>query len=80
MGIGGGWMITKHVELTFPNTLKEEPIIYNIIKNFNVIPIIIEASFSTEMGWMIARFKGTEEELENLFKFLKEKEIQVNYK
>ena len=71
-------MATKEVELTIPGTFKEEPIFYYIIKNFNVVPNIIEASFSTEMGWAIVRIEGEEEELNKLFNFLTEKGVQIN--
>ena len=71
-------MAVKEVELNIPGRFKDEPIFYYIIKNFKVIPSIIEASFSTEMGWAIVRLEGEEEELEKLFKFLKEKGVEVN--
>jgi ABC-type methionine transport system ATPase subunit len=74
----GGTMATKEVELTIPGTFKEEPIFYYIIKNFNVIPNIVEASFSTEMGWAIVSIEGEEEELNKLFNFLTEKGVQIN--
>jgi len=72
-------MKTKKVELNIPKEFKEEPLFYNIIKKFNVIPNIIEASFSTEMGWAIVEFKGTNDELEKLFEFLKEKNIDIKF-
>jgi len=66
--------MVKKVELTIHGSLKQEPLIYNIIKSFDVIPNIIEASFSTTMGWAIIEFEGEEEELERLFSFLHEKQ------
>jgi ABC-type methionine transport system ATPase subunit len=66
--------MVKKVELTINGVLKDEPIIYNIIKNFDVIPNIIEASFSTDMGWAVIEFEGGDEELERLFTFLREKQ------
>ena len=71
-------MAVKEVELNIPGRFKSEPIFYYIIKNFEVIPNIVEASFSTEMGWAIVRLEGEEEELEKLFKFLKKKGVEVN--
>mgnify|MGYP001024349637 CR=1 FL=1 len=72
-------MKTKKVELNIPKEFKDEPLFYNIIKKFNVIPKIVEASFSTEMGWAIVEFKGTSDELERLFEFLREKNIDVKF-
>jgi len=73
-------MAIREIELTIPGEFKDEPIFYYIVKNFDVIPNIVEASFSTEMGWAIIRFEGEEVELERLFKFLKEKGVQINFR
>ena len=66
------------VELIFPGELKDEPIFYYIIKNFDVIPNILEASFSTEMGWAIITIEGEEKEIERLFDYLKSKRVKIN--
>ena len=67
-------------ELTIPANLKEEPLIYNIIKEYEIIPNILEASFSTDVGWAIIRFQGKSRELKKLFSFLKkEKGIKLNF-
>lgn len=71
-------MKTKEVELFIPGELKKEPIFYNIIKEFNVIPNIKEASFSTEMGWAIVIFQGEEAEILRLFDYLKSKGVNIN--
>ena len=70
-------MAAIEVELSIPTQLKGEPIFYQIIKNFEVVPNIIEASFSTEMGWALVTFEAEEKELARLFSFLKEKKIEV---
>ena len=73
-------MATREVELNIPGDLKDTPLFYNIVKEFNVVPKILEASFSTEMGWAILTFEGEEEELEKLFKYLKEKRVEVRFR
>jgi hypothetical protein len=70
----------KEVEIVIPGELKDESIFYYIIKNFDVIPNIKEASFTTEMGWAVVDFQGQENELDRLFQFLKEKNMKVNNK
>lgn len=65
-------------ELTFPKELKEEPIFYEIIKRFAVVPTIIEASFSTDTGWAFVALEGAEEELERLFSYLAERGITAD--
>ncbi|OQX79508.1 MAG: hypothetical protein B6D56_06925 [Candidatus Omnitrophica bacterium 4484_70.1] len=72
--------MNTEVELTFPGGLKDEPVFYYIIKNFEVIPNIREASFSTEMGWAIVQFEGKEAEIKRMLDFLKGKGVQINYR
>jgi len=59
-------------ELTFPGELKEEAIICTLCKRFNIILNIVEASFSTDTGWAILVFDGSQEELERAFQYLKD--------
>ena len=68
------------VELNIPLEYKDEPFFHYIIKNFNVVLRIIEASFSTSMGWAIVSFEGTEKEINRLLEFFKEKNIEVTSK
>ncbi len=70
--------MVKKVELNIPTSFKKEPFFYNIIKEFKVIPSILEASFSTDTGWAIVNFEGSSKELKRLFKHLEEKGIEVN--
>lgn len=67
----------KIIELNIPVKLKDEPVIYNIYKDFDLIPNIIEASFSSEIGWAIISLEGSKEELDRLCLFLRDKEIEV---
>lgn len=66
------------VELTIPPELKDEPIIYQIGRDFKVVPNIIEASFSTSMGWAVLVIEGEQAEIDRLLAFLKEKNISIN--
>lgn len=70
-------MAKMTVELTFPGELKNEPVIYYIGRDFRIIPNIIEASFSTTMGWAILTLKGEKKEIERLFEYLQKKNITV---
>jgi len=65
------------VELTFPPRLKNEAVICNLCKKFNVTVNILEASFSTETGWAIIIIEGTEIEVTKALEFLKAKDVEV---
>ena len=51
-------------EFIFPAELKDEPLICQICKDFNIVLSIVEASFSTETGWAILVLEAEEAELE----------------
>jgi len=65
------------LELNIPGSFKNEPIFYYMIKNYDVIPNIIEASFSTDMGWAIVEMQGEDEEIKSLIGFLESKDVEV---
>jgi hypothetical protein len=65
-------MALVKVEMTFPASLKNEPIIYKMGSTFEVIPKIIEASFSTSNGWAYLSLEGDEAEIERLFDYLRD--------
>ncbi len=64
-------------ELTFPGKLKEEAIICNVCKKFDVVVNIVEASFSTDTGWAILVFDGKEAELKDVFAYLNDWGVQL---
>jgi len=69
-------MIVK-AELTFPSVLKDEAVICNLCKQFNIILKIVEASFSTDTGWAILTIEAAENEVERTFEHLKNLGIEI---
>jgi len=66
------------VELTFPGQLKDEPIIYYIGQKYNIIPNIIEASFSTKTGWALLVLEGEQAEIDKALEFVRNKNVGIN--
>lgn len=66
------------VELTIPKELKNEPVIYQIITRFDVIPTILEASFTSKVGWVYLIIEGQENELKRLFDYLASRNVIVD--
>ena len=64
-------------ELNFPSNLKDEPIICQVCKKFDIVLSIIEASFSTDIGWAILILEGRREGLEETLRYLKDKGIEI---
>ena len=70
-------MIETKIELFIPGELKDEPIICDMIKNFNVGMKIVEASFSTESGWAYLMINGESAEVDKVLSYLKGKGVNV---
>ena len=64
-------------ELAFPSDLKEEPIICELCKKFNITLNIVEASFSTEIGWAILIIAAKAGELKKAFDYLKNCGVEI---
>jgi ABC-type methionine transport system ATPase subunit len=64
-------------EIVFPGELKDKPLICNLCKNFDIVVNIIEASFSTEIGWAILVIKGGEEETKKALEFLENNGVKI---
>jgi len=52
-------MTRRHLRLTFPESQVTEPIIYRMVKDFDVIPSIRRASIENHFGWMIIELSGS---------------------
>lgn len=65
------------IELIFPAKLKNEVIICSLCKKFNVTVNILEASFSTEIGWAILIVEGPAPEITKALDFLRNKEVEI---
>ncbi|MDD3089520.1 MAG: NIL domain-containing protein [Candidatus Omnitrophica bacterium] len=68
------------VELFIPGELKEEPIICDIIKNYDITLKIVEASFSTESGWAYLVLTGEKNVIDRVFTQLIDKGVSIEIK
>ena len=67
----------KRVKLTFPQNLIKEPVIFTMARQFNVVPNIRRARVTETVGEMVLELEGSEEDLENGIKWLREKGIDI---
>ena len=72
-------MKTQRLELTFPEKQIKKPVIYQLIKEFDVIPNIRRANVDEKFGWMVLELSGDEENLEKAFKHLEDMDIKVEF-
>lgn len=71
-------MISRHLRLTFPESQVAEPVIYHVVKDFNVIPSVRRAAIENHFGWMIVEFKGETADLEAAIAYLEALGVEVS--
>ena len=64
-------------EFIFSLQLKQEPLIWYICRNFDIVLNIIEASFSTDTGWAILVLEGKKESLKATCDYLVARGVEI---
>lgn len=64
-------------EFIFPKELKDDPLICDICKQFNITLSILEASFSTDTGWAILVLEAEDAEIIKTLKYLADKGVEI---
>jgi hypothetical protein len=70
----------EHVRLfvSFPEELVDRPMIYEVVKRFDVVPNIRRANVEQQSGWMILELTGAQEQLDGATAHLEELGCAVN--
>lgn len=71
-------MARMRVRLTFPPALIQEPIVYRLVKDHDIVINIRRADVKADHGWMALELEGDEKALERGVKWLKDKGVQVD--
>ena len=71
-------MTRMRLRLTFPPHLLQEPIVYRLVKDFDIVINIRRADVKADYGWVALELDGEEAQLERGVKWLKEKGVQVD--
>src|SRR5262249_45842028 len=71
-------MARLRVRLTFPPALIQEPIVYRLVKDFDIVINIRRADVKADHGWIALGVEGGEGALEPGVKWLKERGGQVD--
>jgi ABC-type methionine transport system ATPase subunit len=70
--------IKRKINCTFPQTIIQEPLLYNLGKNFAVVPNIRGASVTEEGGFMVLEMEGDEEEIGKVVAYLASRGVKVD--
>jgi L-aspartate semialdehyde sulfurtransferase ferredoxin len=71
-------MARLRVRLTFPPALIQEPIVYRLVKDFDIVINIRRADVKADHGWMALELEADERALERGVKWLQDKGVQVD--
>ncbi len=71
-------MTKKAYELTFPKTIINEPVIYNLGRKFKIVTNIKRANVTKDEGWVILELDGSQDEIEKGISWLKSLGIKVS--
>jgi ABC-type methionine transport system ATPase subunit len=63
--------------LTYPPALIKEPLIYLLIKKFDIIPNIRGANISDEMGLLAMEIEGAQDDIDRAITWLREQGVTV---
>lgn len=56
-------MATKRLHLTFPEQLVQEPVVYRLVRDYDLVINIRRADVDEEVGWMVLELSGEEAQL-----------------
>ena len=71
-------IISKKIILTFPHKLVDKPIVYHLIKEFNLTFNILKASITPEEeGVMMIEISGEEENCKKGIEFIKKQGVEI---
>jgi L-aspartate semialdehyde sulfurtransferase ferredoxin len=72
--------MSEHVRLfvSFPEDLVDRPMIYEVVKRFDVVPNIRRANVEQHSGWVILELTGAQQQLDGSIAYLEEVGCTVN--
>ncbi len=71
-------MARMRVRLTFPPERIQEPVIYHLVKDFDIVTNIRRADVKADHGWVVLELEGKEDNLDRGIAWLKEKGVKVD--
>ena len=71
-------MTSLRLFVSFPEALVDRPMIYEIIKEFDVVPNIRRANVEGHSGWIILEVNGAEAQLDGAIAYLEGLGCTVN--
>lgn len=71
-------MTAKRVRMTFSPELIQEPLIYNLGHEFNVVTNIRMATVDEQVGWVVLELEGDEDEVERSLQWARDRGVRID--
>jgi ABC-type methionine transport system ATPase subunit len=71
-------MAIKRVRLTFPEQLIQEPVIYNLGREFQVVTNVRMADVDETTGWVVLELDGDGDEIDRSLAWAQERGVRVD--
>lgn len=71
-------MPKRRVHLTFPEDLIQEPLIYRLATDLNIVTNIRRANVEDTYGWVVLEMEGPDDILDKGIAYLKDRGVEVN--
>ena len=68
----------KQVMFTFPGKLIKEPIIFNLGRQFKIVPNIRRADVTDSKGWVVLELEGEEKDIDQGIAWVISKGVRVD--
>ena len=69
--------IERKVHLTYPPHLVDQPIIYELIKEFDVVVNILEANVTRQEAWLLVAVRGEEQVVKEGLEWMSAQGVEV---
>ena len=69
--------IERKVHLTYPPHLVDQPLIYELIKKFDVVVNILEANVTPQEAWLLVAVRGEEQVVNKGLEWMSAQGIEV---
>jgi ABC-type methionine transport system ATPase subunit len=70
-------MAKQRVKFTFPPDLVQQPVIFNMGKQFHVVTNIRRANVSRDRGWVILEIAGEQDEIDRALQWSKDQGVRI---
>lgn len=70
--------VAEHLRLTFPEERVTQPVIYHLVKDFDVVPNIRRAAIENHFGWLVLELEGDPARIDAAKIYLQEQGIEID--